>query len=275
MSYLRNADQALAEAATEVAEEKVQVKIGHPLSTGKWCECGYRNPSPPSNDGSRICFNCCGVVELSKPRGTAEVDWGDVIAQVAEGLELLRNKPAGLKIGFQHTPGGILNAYREGDLNFREAVVEMEKLPGTASGVLYGNTEDRMNLAEAFRRVPSFQPRTATGIEWCRCPETQAGETDTCEACGKRVRYAGPLADATGRTATGLAGAAMEGLSGLPACEATGHASMMEHERRAFWREVFVGVDWERVPGDTVHICNSRCAEFADAALAEFDKRFK
>ena len=36
-------------------------------------------------------------------------------------------KPSDIKVGYQLSPGGILNAYREGDLNFEEACRELER----------------------------------------------------------------------------------------------------------------------------------------------------
>jgi len=41
---------------------------------------------------------------------------------------MLDDKPSELKIGYSICAGGILNAYREGDLNFEEAVKAIEKL---------------------------------------------------------------------------------------------------------------------------------------------------
>ena len=43
--------------------------------------------------------------------------------------EMLEDKPDRLKIGFSRSPNGILNAYREGDLNFEEAVKALNNRP--------------------------------------------------------------------------------------------------------------------------------------------------
>jgi hypothetical protein len=50
-----------------------------------------------------------------------------MVEQANATAKILRNKPQELKIGYTLCAGGILNAYREGDLNFEEAVVELEK----------------------------------------------------------------------------------------------------------------------------------------------------
>lgn len=42
--------------------------------------------------------------------------------------QTLNTKPRSQKIGFQISPGGILNAYREGDVNFKEACGHIEWL---------------------------------------------------------------------------------------------------------------------------------------------------
>jgi len=53
--------------------------------------------------------------------------WDGVIAMVDAGLQILKRKPRRLKIGYQCSPGGILNAYREGDLTFKQAVQALKK----------------------------------------------------------------------------------------------------------------------------------------------------
>jgi len=53
-----------------------------------------------------------------------DIDWDDVVKIANTTRRLLDEKPSSQKIGLSAsvTPGGILNAYREGDLNFKEAV---------------------------------------------------------------------------------------------------------------------------------------------------------
>jgi len=40
----------------------------------------------------------------------------------------LKRKPRRFKLGYQLSPGGILNAFREGDLTFKQAVRAIELL---------------------------------------------------------------------------------------------------------------------------------------------------
>lgn len=60
-------------------------------------------------------------------------DWDRMINEVDALRRRLREKPQELRIGYSITPGGILNAYCEGDILFEQAVAELTKLtPGTA-----------------------------------------------------------------------------------------------------------------------------------------------
>jgi hypothetical protein len=78
---------------------------------------------------------------------------------------------------------------------------------------------------------------------------------------------------ATGTTSAGMARTATE--AALMQREETLKRIMegpSETERRAFWREAFHSVDWDRTrEADEV---TKMCAKFADAALKEFDERF-
>lgn len=49
-----------------------------------------------------------------------------IINSVNVLMEILKHKPRELKCGYQCSPGGILNAYREGDVTFNEAVKQLE-----------------------------------------------------------------------------------------------------------------------------------------------------
>lgn len=51
-------------------------------------------------------------------------DWEQMTKEVYALIARLRRKP--LKLGYQCFPGGILNAYREGDLTFKGAVKALE-----------------------------------------------------------------------------------------------------------------------------------------------------
>lgn len=59
------------------------------------------------------------------------IDWDELVNQVNDLHGMLAEKPRQLRIGYQCSPGGILNAYREGDLTFNEAVKEIEQLART------------------------------------------------------------------------------------------------------------------------------------------------
>ncbi|MDD5217889.1 MAG: hypothetical protein PHS88_07275 [Candidatus Omnitrophica bacterium] len=49
-------------------------------------------------------------------------DWKALTVALNELHSLLQQKPRREKCGFQGSPGGILNAYREGDVTFEQAV---------------------------------------------------------------------------------------------------------------------------------------------------------
>lgn len=53
----------------------------------------------------------------------------DFLVKAANNIrQALNSKPLNQKIGYQISPGGILNAYREGDINFKEACKRIEEL---------------------------------------------------------------------------------------------------------------------------------------------------
>lgn len=54
-------------------------------------------------------------------------NWKALVEQANDISSLLRRKPQRHKIGYQCSPSGILNAYREGDLTFKQAVRELER----------------------------------------------------------------------------------------------------------------------------------------------------
>lgn len=53
--------------------------------------------------------------------------WDKIVTQANDLRKILNNKPALCKRGFVFSPPGILNAYREGDLSFDEAVQRLEE----------------------------------------------------------------------------------------------------------------------------------------------------
>ena len=54
-------------------------------------------------------------------------DWANMALEVIALISRLQNKPTEMKMGYSLSPGGILNAYREGDLTFKQAVKALEK----------------------------------------------------------------------------------------------------------------------------------------------------
>lgn len=59
-------------------------------------------------------------------------DWAQMIEEVRALISRLRDKPQDLRLGYQLSPGGILNAYTEGDIDFEKAVQELTKQKGDA-----------------------------------------------------------------------------------------------------------------------------------------------
>lgn len=51
--------------------------------------------------------------------------WNTIVDHANQIRNALDYKPASMKKGYQRSPGGILNAYREGDLTFDEARTEL------------------------------------------------------------------------------------------------------------------------------------------------------
>ena len=54
--------------------------------------------------------------------------WTDIVEKANQMRKWLDEKPDEYKIGYQCSTGGILNAFREGDLNFDEARAELDRL---------------------------------------------------------------------------------------------------------------------------------------------------
>ena len=64
-------------------------------------------------------------MEISK-----RTDWDQMIKEVKSLIEGLRYKPKSKKALHYLDPGSILNAFREGDLTFDEAITELKKWKG-------------------------------------------------------------------------------------------------------------------------------------------------
>ena len=56
-------------------------------------------------------------------------EWEEKVEQVNKLHTELQQKPEAEKKGYSRHPGGVLNAYREGDLSFDEAVQELQRVP--------------------------------------------------------------------------------------------------------------------------------------------------
>lgn len=56
-------------------------------------------------------------------------DWENMVKEVGALIQRLQAKP--VKLAYSFTPGSILNAYREGDLSFNEAVERLEQWKGS------------------------------------------------------------------------------------------------------------------------------------------------
>ena len=56
-----------------------------------------------------------------------KIDWADTISTVNSLMQKLKRKPRALKIQYYLNPGSILNAYREGDITFKQAVKALNR----------------------------------------------------------------------------------------------------------------------------------------------------
>lgn len=54
-------------------------------------------------------------------------NWDALVVAVNELHSIVQRKPRDEKGPFQLSPGGILNAYREGDVTFKQAVKHLER----------------------------------------------------------------------------------------------------------------------------------------------------
>jgi hypothetical protein len=93
-------------------------------------------------------------------------EWNELMNEVNELARVLRNKPAALKIGHSMHPGSILNAYREGDLNFDESVTALSKWKSLSlTPAQHAAEEMAMALWEAKEFIENQQLPDA---EWSR-----------------------------------------------------------------------------------------------------------
>lgn len=67
------------------------------------------------------------AISALESQPVAGQDWNEKRRQVNAIILELQGKPESEKMGYAVSPGGFLNAYREGDLTFSEAVAAIEK----------------------------------------------------------------------------------------------------------------------------------------------------
>ena len=78
-----------------------------------------------------------------------EKSWEFFVNAANNIRQALDYKPSECKIGYQCSPGGILNAYREGDLDFQEAYNALEKWSRNSQDNIERN--DSAELIGAFK----------------------------------------------------------------------------------------------------------------------------
>lgn len=103
--------------------------------------------SPASNDPTidlyanlmvlavRLVNECDHYEDLADNHPTLDqqnaIEWQALVAAANRIRKLLDDKPAELRSGYSLHPGSILNGYREGDINFADAVklLDRDRLP--------------------------------------------------------------------------------------------------------------------------------------------------
>lgn len=79
-------------------------------------------------------------------------EWEEKVEQLNKLHKELQQKPPSEKKGYSLHPGGILNAYREGDLSFDEAILELQRLPMILSVDQYTALEGLLKAIEVAER---------------------------------------------------------------------------------------------------------------------------
>jgi len=75
-------------------------------------------------------------------------EWEEKVEQLNKLHTELQQKPDSEKKGYSLHPGGILNAFREGDLSFREAILELQRVPMILSIDQYFALKGLLDTAE-------------------------------------------------------------------------------------------------------------------------------
>ena len=68
---------------------------------------------------------CCNF--RKPPKADMKRNWTALIEEINKKHALLKRKPRRLKLGYQISPEGILNAFREGDLTFKQAADSLRR----------------------------------------------------------------------------------------------------------------------------------------------------
>lgn len=83
-------------------------------------------------------------------------DWTAIATDVNDSIALLRTKPDKFKAAIQLTPDGILNAYREGDISFEDAVGRLTLRVETKPPTKFGDWCDAKGVIPTMARVDEF-----------------------------------------------------------------------------------------------------------------------
>ena len=73
-----------------------------------------------------FCLSGSRLEELYRKKSRDKTDWPALTEQMNVLHAKLQKKPRKIRLGHICNPGGILNAYREGDLSFDQAVKAMK-----------------------------------------------------------------------------------------------------------------------------------------------------
>lgn len=73
-------------------------------------------------------FLCQYIINLELPNGDKIETLNKSVAKLISEVRNLKDNNSEFKLGYSVSPGGILNAYREGDLSFDKAVIKLTEL---------------------------------------------------------------------------------------------------------------------------------------------------
>ncbi len=110
--------------------------------------------------------------------------WDDVVRWSNAIRKTLNEKPTDLKAGYQLSFGGILNAYREGDLNFKEAIIALDGIQKTMTN----NYIERISTKTMTRVSTELDNARKKFPDWPDDIVYQAAIM--CEEAGETIRSA-------------------------------------------------------------------------------------